>query len=133
MDARRDQTFVILTRTDAFSAKEPQQVMEERVMAYAAAGADMIFVAGMPLKEIPRMTQMSKKPYMGITTQVPIADQQKFQVVLGSISVPLVSLAGGAVHKALGEIKATGIIQELQERSLPSDVMQNRASAASPA
>lgn len=123
MDARKDQDFVVVTRCDALSAKEPKEKMEERVMAYAEAGADVLFVPGMPLADIPRLTKMANKPFMAITTQVPLADQEKNQVVLGSISVPLVSLAAGAVHKALGELKATGIIQEMKERSLPGDVM----------
>ncbi len=124
LDARRSQDFVILARSDALSAKESLQVMEDRVMAYAAAGVDMLFVPAMPIKEIPRLTAATKKPFMGITTQVPLADQEAAQIVLGSISVPLVSLAAGAVHKALGELKATGVIQELQQRSLPSEIMQ---------
>jgi methylisocitrate lyase len=130
LDARRSQDFVILARTDALSAKESTQVMEDRLMAYAAAGVDMLFVPAMPIKEIPRLTAATKKPFMGITTQVPLADQEKAQIVLGSISVPLVSLAAGAVHKALGELKATGVIQELQQRSLPSDIMQKIVGAA---
>ena len=123
LDARKDKDFVILVRTDALSAKEPAQKMEERIMAYTQAGADALFVAGGSLQEVPRLTKMTNKPFMAVTTNVPLAEQVKNEVVLGSISVPLVGLAAGAVHKALGELKKTGIIEEMKERSLPSDVM----------
>lgn len=122
LDARRDKDFVVLIRTDALSAKEPMSQVEDRVAAYAEAGADMLFVAGLPMTEVPRLTKLTGKPFMATTAQVPLATQVQNQVVLGSISVPLVSLAAGAVHKALGELKQTGIIEEFKERSLPADV-----------
>jgi methylisocitrate lyase len=42
VDARRDESFVVMARTDAF-AREGRAVALERASAYVAAGADMIF------------------------------------------------------------------------------------------
>jgi methylisocitrate lyase len=42
VDARRDESFVIMARTDAF-AREGRSAALERAAAYVAAGADMIF------------------------------------------------------------------------------------------
>lgn len=42
-DARLDESFVIMARTDAL-ATEPMQTVLERIAAYSEAGADMIFL-----------------------------------------------------------------------------------------
>ncbi|MDX1482373.1 MAG: methylisocitrate lyase [Woeseiaceae bacterium] len=46
VDARQDEDFVIMARTDAL-AVEGMEPMLERIRAYAAAGADMIFAEAM--------------------------------------------------------------------------------------
>lgn len=50
VDARKDQDFFIMARTDAF-AQEGLESSVERVQAYAAAGADGIFVEAVQTEE----------------------------------------------------------------------------------
>ena len=47
VDAREDDDFVIMARTDAF-ASEGREAAVERARAYAEAGADMIFAEALP-------------------------------------------------------------------------------------
>ncbi|MFP5228096.1 MAG: methylisocitrate lyase [Acidobacteriota bacterium] len=75
VDARTDETFVVMARTDAL-ASEGLQAAVERAQAYAAAGADMIFAeavtelgqyaafrraAGVPV--LANITEFGKTPF----------------------------------------------------------------------
>jgi methylisocitrate lyase len=57
VDARTDQNFVIMARTDAL-ANEGLQAAVERAQAYVAAGADMIFAEA--VTELPMYTQFRR-------------------------------------------------------------------------
>jgi 2-methylisocitrate lyase-like PEP mutase family enzyme len=49
VDAREDDSFVIIARTDAFWAWKDADEVVKRLNAYTAAGADLVFPAGMPV------------------------------------------------------------------------------------
>jgi carboxyvinyl-carboxyphosphonate phosphorylmutase len=64
LDARKDQDFLIIARTDSRSVLGLEEAID-RVNAYAAAGADMVFVDGpQSLEELKRIGQEVKAPLM---------------------------------------------------------------------
>jgi methylisocitrate lyase len=69
VDARRDEGFVIMARTDAF-AREGRAAALERASAYVAAGADMIFAEALyTLDDYAAFTRATLKPVLANLTE----------------------------------------------------------------
>ncbi len=66
VDARKH-GLVLIARSDALSAKEPFEKGVERLAAYAEAGADVVFLAGAPIRRTPELAKASKRPVMTVT------------------------------------------------------------------
>ena len=79
VDARRDQDFLIMARTDAIAAEGLDEAIE-RASAYADAGADLLFVEGpRTTEELRRIPALVSRPTManmvpGGTTPIVSAD-----------------------------------------------------------
>ena len=65
VDARRRDT-IVLARADSVSVGESAEAAIERGVAYAEAGADMLFFAGMGLEDCPPAAEAVQKP-LGVT------------------------------------------------------------------
>ena len=122
VDARKH-GMVLVARTDALSGGESFDQAVARVAAYAEAGADVVFVAGATVRQTPTIAKATGRPVMCI---VP-ADQpdaafdvlRETRVKLAVYSGPILSIAAKAVRDALTELKQTGRIRDLQQRTLP--------------
>jgi methylisocitrate lyase len=69
VDARRDKSFVIMARTDAF-AREGRAAAIERASAYVTAGADMIFAEALyTLDDYTAFTRAIAKPVLANLTE----------------------------------------------------------------
>jgi len=69
VDARRDDDFVIMARTDAF-AREGREAALDRVRAYVAAGADMIFAEALyTLDDYAAFTRAVRVPVLANLTE----------------------------------------------------------------
>jgi len=69
VDARRDEGFVIMARTDAF-AREGRAAALERASAYVAAGADMIFAEALyTLDDYAAFTRAIRAPVLANLTE----------------------------------------------------------------
>jgi methylisocitrate lyase len=69
VDARRDEDFVIMARTDAF-AREGREAALDRVRAYVAAGADMIFAEALyTLDDYAAFTRAVRVPVLANLTE----------------------------------------------------------------
>jgi methylisocitrate lyase len=69
VDARRDEGFVIMARTDAF-AREGRAAALERASAYVAAGADMIFAEALyTLDDYAAFTRAIRVPVLANLTE----------------------------------------------------------------
>jgi 2-methylisocitrate lyase-like PEP mutase family enzyme len=122
-DARRaDGGLVVVARCDAVSVKEPVERALERGVAYAEAGADVLFFAGMRLPDLPRAAEAVQRPLMHTVNNVPFSDISKNRVRLAVYAGQLQSVALGAVHQALLELKADGVIPDYGQRALPAEV-----------
>ena len=69
IDARTDSSFVIMARTDAF-AVEGLEATFERLAAYEAAGADMLFLEALPeLKLYQQFAEKTQLPLLANMTE----------------------------------------------------------------
>lgn len=127
VDAKTDEQFVIMARTDAHSV-EGQQAAIDRAVAYAEAGADMIFAEALTeLDEYRQFTDAVSVPVLANITE--FGKTPMFTVdELGGSGVAMVLYplsASRAMAKAAAavyaEIRSTGsqkdVLATMQERS----------------
>ena len=126
LDARTDENFVIMARTDAH-AMEGQQKALERALAYEAAGADMIFAEAVhTLEEYKEYTKALKVPVLANITEfgkTPYFTQSE----LASVGTKLVLYplsANRAMNKAAVEV-FNSIIKNGHQKDV-LDIMQTR-------
>jgi 2-methylisocitrate lyase-like PEP mutase family enzyme len=108
--ARRDQDFVVIARTDALAVNGWADVIR-RCRAYRAAGADLVFVDGITtvddLHTYARELRDVPKLYNGMLMPIPAVEQLGFQAMITGGTIGVVCKA---LHEALHELKATGIV-----------------------
>ena len=126
LDARTDENFVIMARTDAH-AMEGQEKALERALAYEAAGADMIFAEAVhTLEEYQEYTKALKVPVLANITEfgkTPYFTQSE----LVSVGIKLVLYplsANRAMNKAAVEV-FNSIIKNGHQKDV-LDIMQTR-------
>ncbi len=134
VDARRDD-LVILARCDSLSAKEPFEKGLERLAAYAEAGADVVFLAAAPIRQTPRIAEVTKRPVMTVPmpTDPDAAPEvlRQSQVKIACYAYQLLAVALGAVQQALQDIKSTGHIQNFTQRAISWEGFAQLTDAAS--
>jgi methylisocitrate lyase len=123
VDARKH-GLVLIARSDSLSAKEPFEKGVERLLAYAEAGADVVFLAGAPIRRTPEIARATNRPVMVVT--MPTDPDSAPDVLRGSgvkiacYAYQLMAVAMGAVQKALRDIKSTGRIQGFEQVAVTS-------------
>ena len=112
VDARRGD-MMIIGRTDAYECESLQQVVD-RAGAYAEAGADLLFLAYVPISQLRAVLQQIPLPLFGTMRSRPPSDpSQTIQPppteykLLTYPSGPLFAAMRGAVQ-FLSELKSTG-------------------------
>jgi methylisocitrate lyase len=126
VDARTDDSFVIMARTDAH-AVEGQNAAVERIARYAEAGADMIFPEALTtLDEYRQFTALTKLPVLANLTE--FGKTPAFTVAeLGAAGVSLVLYplsAFRAMSKAASAVYQTIRRDGTQRNAIPT--MQTR-------
>lgn len=118
-DARHDQDFVVIARTDAI-AVEGFEAALERAQRYEAAGADVIFVEAprdaAQLSEIPKRLKKPALFNMAASGKTPFLSVEEikalgFKLILYPNFMMLAAIP--AMHKVLQEIKTKGSVKEL--------------------
>ena len=126
LDARTDENFVIMARTDAH-AMEGQQKALERALAYEAAGADMIFAEAVhTLEEYKEYTKALKVPVLANITEfgkTPYFSKSKIASVGRKLVLYPLS-ANRAMNKAAVEV-FNSIIKNGHQKDV-LDIMQTR-------
>jgi 2-methylisocitrate lyase-like PEP mutase family enzyme len=109
-DARRDQNFVIIARTDALAVNGWDDVIR-RARAYREAGADLIFVDGIrTLDDMKRyVKELGDLPLLYNGQLLPIQEVQKFGFKLTIYSATLMAFYI-RMREAMQELKTTGSI-----------------------
>lgn len=130
VDARRDQHFMIIARADALSIGLTKSEALDRGAAYAAAGADMLFFAGLNQEEIPAVAEEIKRPLMTTVSDTPLAELRDNQVSLAVYASHAVSAAMGAAYEALKELKESGKVSSVAplSRDIQSDLIRTKES-----
>jgi 2-methylisocitrate lyase-like PEP mutase family enzyme len=123
VDARKH-GLVLIARSDALSAKEPFEKGVERLAAYSEAGADVVFLAGAPIRKTPELARATNRPVMTVTmpTNPDSAPDvlRESGVKIACYAYQLMAVAMGAVQKALRDIKTTGQIQNFDQVAVTS-------------
>jgi methylisocitrate lyase len=127
VDARGDDTFVVMARTDAH-AVEGQQAAIDRASAYVEAGADMIFAEALTtLDEYRQFTQALKVPVLANITEfgkTPLFTTTE----LGGAGVRLVLYPLSAFRAmSRAALEAYGAIRRDGSQKAVVDRMQTRA------
>jgi 2-methylisocitrate lyase-like PEP mutase family enzyme len=109
-DARRDQNFVIIARTDALAVHGWEEV-NKRARAYRAAGADLLFVDGIKtLADMQRYAEtLGDLPLLYNGQLLPVPELAKFGFKL-TISTATLMAFYVRMRDALRELKETGTI-----------------------
>jgi methylisocitrate lyase len=116
LDARKDQSIMILARTDRPSKGHPEQETMDLLGALSDAGADAFFISGFTLDQQQKAKGLLKKPLM-VGSSGPAEEWHAKGVDMAFYHIDTIGI--GAMYMALKEIKATGKFTEAAKMQLP--------------
>ena len=118
-DARTD--MVLIARCLAPTPNGSYTEMLDRAAAYAEAGADLVWIGLRTTDDYAKAADIVKKPLFAViggpNFPATAAAMKAARVAVGQ-TPPVVSIALGAIDKALTELKATGRMTEAQKGAL---------------
>src|SRR6266700_363916 len=118
-DARTD--MVLIARCLAPTPNNSYTEMLDRATAYAEAGADCVWIGLPAAQDYVKAADVIKKPLFAVIGRPNFpatpAAMKAARVAVGQ-TPPMVSIALGAVDKALAELQATGRMTEAQKGAL---------------
>ena len=120
VDARRGDT-IVLARGDSVSVGESAEAAIERGVAYAEAGADMLFFAGMSLEDCPRAAEAVQKPLMTTVRDTPLDVLKHQKIALAVYAAHALQLALGAADRGLAELKRSARIEGFRENAIDGE------------
>jgi len=124
-DARTD--MVLIARCLAPTPSGSYTEMLDRAAAYAEAGADMVWIGLPTAQDYAKAADMIKKPLFAVIGRPNFpatpAAMKAARVAVGQ-TPPMVTIALGAVDKALEELKATGRMTDAQKGALNRATME---------
>jgi 2-methylisocitrate lyase-like PEP mutase family enzyme len=118
-DARID--MVLIARCLAPTPNNSYTEMLDRAAAYAEAGADAIWITLPGPADYVKAAAIVKKPLMagvGRRNLPATADAMRAARIAVGQAVTMMNIALGSVDRALGELKATGVMTEAQKSAL---------------
>jgi 2-methylisocitrate lyase-like PEP mutase family enzyme len=125
VDARQDEDFLVVARTDA-RAVEGFDAAIERAARYVEAGADILFVeAPESLEEVRRIPQLLSAPQMiniVVGGKTPVLDQSELAAMGYGLTLYANAALQGAIlgmQRALGSLKTHGRLDETPELLAP--------------
>jgi 2,3-dimethylmalate lyase len=123
VDARTD--MVVIARCLAPTPNNSYTEMLDRAAAYAEAGADAVWVGLPTAQDYVKAADLIKKPLMAVigggNLPATAAAMKAARIAVGQ-SASMVSIALGAIDKALVELKATGRMTEAQKGALSREM-----------
>jgi len=115
-DARTD--MVLIARCLAPTPNDSYTEMLDRAAGYAEAGADAVWIGLPTAQDYVKAADIIKKPLMAVigNARLPAtAEAMKAARITVGQSASMVTIALGAIDKALAELKATGRMTEAQK------------------
>jgi methylisocitrate lyase len=119
VDARKDQSIMILARTDRPGKGHSEQETMDLLGALSDAGADAFFINGFTLDQQQKVKTQLKKPLM-IRSSGPSTEWHAKGVDMAFYHIDTIGI--GAMYMALKEIKATGKFVEAAKMQLPREL-----------
>ncbi len=113
VDARQDPNFLIIARTDIISVTGDSQEAVKRANAFMEAGADLVFITGMPLDKLKELRNQIEGKVMITHSGKSAMDEE-----LAGANIVLyydfsLSVAYQSVKKALARLRETKDIRQL--------------------
>jgi 2-methylisocitrate lyase-like PEP mutase family enzyme len=126
LDARRDENFQIIGRTDAFAVEGADHALE-RLHAYAEAGADLTMVLGpYEVSDVARFGREVRKPLAYLSSEsftmpmIPVAELHKMGIKVVIFPLALLFTATRAMQKTLEHIRKHGATLDIFEENMVS-------------
>jgi 2-methylisocitrate lyase-like PEP mutase family enzyme len=116
VDARTDPDFVIIARSDAIGVTSLEDAVA-RANAYAEAGADLLFLPYLRLRDTRKVVDSLPKPLFNVVINTPTADLEHAGLKVAIYPVQSLFAAYKAVRDMMNELKATGTISNYEQRT----------------
>jgi 2-methylisocitrate lyase-like PEP mutase family enzyme len=116
VDARTDADFVIIARSDAIGVTSLDDALE-RANAYAEAGADVLFLPYLRLRDTRKTADALPKPLLNVVIDTPRQDLERAGLKVAIYPVQSLFIAYRAVREMMKELKSTGGIANFPQRT----------------
>jgi 2-methylisocitrate lyase-like PEP mutase family enzyme len=116
VDARTDPDFVIIARSDAIGVTSLDDALE-RANAYAEAGADLLFLPYLRLRDTRKVVDALPKPLLNVVIDTPWQDLEQAGLKVAIYPVQSLFVAYRAVREMIKELKAAGTIANFAQRT----------------
>jgi 2-methylisocitrate lyase-like PEP mutase family enzyme len=115
-DARTDPDFVIIARSDAIGVTSLDDAVD-RANAYAEAGADLLFLPYLRLRDTRKVVDGLPKPLFNVVTNTPREELERAGLKVAIYPVQSLFFAYKAVRDMVRELKASGTIANYEQRT----------------
>lgn len=116
VDARTDPDFVVIARSDAIGVTSLDDALE-RGNVYAEAGADLLFLPYLRLRDTRKVVDTLPKPLLNVVMDTPRQDLEATGLKVAIYPVQSLFVAYKAVREMIKELKATGGISNFAQRT----------------
>jgi 2,3-dimethylmalate lyase len=116
VDARTDQDFVIIARSDAIGVTSLDDALD-RAHAYAEAGADLLFLPYLRAKDTKKAVEALPKPLFNVVIDTPKDELEQAGLKVAIYPVQSLFIAYKAVRDMVKELKATGTVANFAQRT----------------
>jgi 2,3-dimethylmalate lyase len=116
VDARIDSDFVIIARSDAIGVTSIDDALE-RANAYAEAGADLLFLPYLRLRDTRKVVDALPKPLLNVVIDTPRQDLEQAGLKVAIYPVQSLFFAYRAVREMIKELKSSGTIGNFAQRT----------------
>jgi 2,3-dimethylmalate lyase len=116
VDARTDADFVIIARSDAIGVTSLDDALE-RANAYAEAGADLLFLPYLRVRDTRKAADGLPKPLLNVVIDTPRDALERAGLKVAIYPVQSLFVAYKAVRDMVKELKETGTISNFAQRT----------------
>jgi 2,3-dimethylmalate lyase len=116
VDARMDADFVIIARSDAIGVTSLEDALD-RANAYAEAGADLLFLPYLRQQDTAKVVEALPKPLFNVVIDTPKEELERAGLKVAVYPVQSLFIAYKAVRDMVKELRATGTIANLAQRT----------------
>lgn len=116
VDARTDQDFVIIARSDAIGVTSLEDALD-RGNAFAEAGADLIFLPYLRVKDTKRAVDALSKPLFNVNIDTPKEELERAGLKVAVYPIQSLFIAYKAVRDMVKELKTTGMVANFAQRT----------------